>query len=266
MHNKSFKKSSISTTPNMKTISEMFQSKSVPSQKMVKATSAFNTARQFKHIALEVFKVLSAEATQKKVDRQLVVSTCNVYSVKKIPAILTAIALELKEKSEKKVSVVPVQVVQEQSREMKSDLFQCEPVADSWEDLDVDEAEQEEEKVQVVPVVPVNPWKVIAKVHAVSIPNAKSKKSVKMGYMKGMKKVETVYCQSAKPVRQVEKTRLCRFRITGCTYKGCKFAHSLTELKPVQCRFGARCRHGTRCRYQHKGETVEQYAKRTNMV
>ena len=42
----------------------------------------------------------------------------------------------------------------------------------------------------------------------------------------------------------------------------CKFAHSIEQLAPFECKFGARCKNGTKCTFKHQAETKEQYVKR----
>lgn len=58
------------------------------------------------------------------------------------------------------------------------------------------------------------------------------------------------------------KTKACRFvtkRVDGsytkCLNEDCKFAHSISELRATECRFGENC-NNSRCSFLHPEETV----------
>lgn len=44
--------------------------------------------------------------------------------------------------------------------------------------------------------------------------------------------------------------------------KACHFAHSIEQLTPFECKFGAKCKNGSKCTFKHRAETKEQYVNR----
>lgn len=65
------------------------------------------------------------------------------------------------------------------------------------------------------------------------------------------------------------KTRPCQTQLTtgSCTNKSCTYAHSLEELKHLECNFGDKCtKKETICNFKHPSETNEEFRKRTHFV
>jgi hypothetical protein len=44
--------------------------------------------------------------------------------------------------------------------------------------------------------------------------------------------------------------------------KACHFAHSIEQLTPFECKFGAKCKNGLKCTFKHRTESKEQYVNR----
>lgn len=57
-------------------------------------------------------------------------------------------------------------------------------------------------------------------------------------------------------------TTACNKRDQCKMGKACKFAHSIEQLSPFECKFGAKCKNGVKCSFKHQAETKEQYVKR----
>ena len=96
-------KSTMSTQPNMNSISKMFQQVPVPSAKTLKSTISFTKApAAFKHIAFQAYSVVAEQAKQKKISKHYIQGIINGYGVRKISVILTAIANELTAKTSEK--------------------------------------------------------------------------------------------------------------------------------------------------------------------
>ena len=97
------------------------------------------------------------------------------------------------------------------------------------------------------------------------------------------RKNECPVCRQSIPIIvSKEKTKVCKSVInkTACWYKEkCRFAHSLSELNPRECRYGEECRHyfirnrryshrpeyyvaKGKCQFLHFSEDVGQYCQR----
>lgn len=78
--------------------------------------------------------------------------------------------------------------------------------------------------------------------------------------------------EPARDPRTNVKTRACWHIQRGddgkygvCTHLGCTFAHSLSELRPPECRFGEDC-HNETCRFWHPFESkLEFFERRTDL-
>lgn len=65
------------------------------------------------------------------------------------------------------------------------------------------------------------------------------------------------------------KTKPCPIQINEgvCKNEGCNYAHSMDELKHVECNFGVDCnKKDTLCNFKHPDETVEEFRKRIDFV
>ena len=62
--------------------------------------------------------------------------------------------------------------------------------------------------------------------------------------------------------KRLKNTRMCKFVIEkgSCPRVSCNFAHTITDLEPVECIFDGNCSYKeNNCTYFHKGETMEEY-------
>lgn len=53
------------------------------------------------------------------------------------------------------------------------------------------------------------------------------------------------------------KTKMCKYSV--CKRPDCPFAHSVSEIVPLDCFFGKSCRKKKTCQYVHPGETKNDY-------
>lgn len=69
--------------------------------------------------------------------------------------------------------------------------------------------------------------------------------------------------------RSFIKTRPCPGQLVSgsCNNKSCTYAHSIDELKHMECNFGDKCtKKETCCNFKHPGENVDEFRKRINFT
>lgn len=69
--------------------------------------------------------------------------------------------------------------------------------------------------------------------------------------------------------RSFIKTRPCPSQLGSgsCVNKSCTYAHSMEELKHMECNFGDKCtKKDTTCNFKHPAESVEEFRKRINFT